>query len=80
MPTKGNCVLEGFYHGMLLGFGAPHKPLLLVGREHGQTIPLADIDRFTAALTPNTDGNRIAYCCLGKGSHYLGRSGNTAGC
>lgn len=27
---------------MLLGFGAPHKPLLLVGREHGRTIPLAD--------------------------------------
>jgi hypothetical protein len=45
---------------MLLGFGAPHKPLLLVGREHGRTIPLADIDRFTAALIPNTDGNRIA--------------------
>jgi hypothetical protein len=28
---------------MLLGFGAPHKPLLLVGREHGRTIPLAEV-------------------------------------
>jgi hypothetical protein len=31
---------------MLLGFGAPHKPLLLVGREHGRTIPLADSKRL----------------------------------
>ena len=28
---------------MLLVFGAPHKHRLLVGREHGRTIPLADI-------------------------------------
>jgi hypothetical protein len=28
---------------VLLVFGAPHKHRLLVGREHGRTIPLADI-------------------------------------
>ena len=28
---------EGFCYGMLLGYGAPHKPLLLVGeRRAGQ--------------------------------------------
>jgi hypothetical protein len=31
-----------FCHGVLLVFGAPHKHRLLVGREHGRTIPLAD--------------------------------------
>jgi len=28
---------------VLLVFGAPHKHRLLVGREHGRTIPLADM-------------------------------------
>jgi hypothetical protein len=28
---------------MLLGFGAPRKLLLLLGREHGRIIPLTDI-------------------------------------
>ncbi|MEH2515288.1 hypothetical protein V1279_000861 [Bradyrhizobium sp. AZCC 1610] len=32
-----------FRHGVLLGFGAPHELLLLVGREHGRTIPLTDV-------------------------------------
>ena len=43
----------GFCHGMLLWLGAPHKPLLLVGREHGRTIPLADIAHFRGS--PATD-------------------------
>jgi hypothetical protein len=29
--------------GVLLVFGAPHKHRLLVGREHGRTIPLAEL-------------------------------------
>jgi hypothetical protein len=28
---------------VLLVFGAPHKHRLLLGREHGRTIPLSDI-------------------------------------
>src|ERR1035437_8972652 len=34
-------------HGVLLVFGAPHKHRLLVGREHGRTIPLTDSERGT---------------------------------
>jgi hypothetical protein len=30
-------------NGVLLGFGAPHKPLLLVGRGARRTIPLTDV-------------------------------------
>jgi hypothetical protein len=30
-------------HNGLLVFGAPRKHRLLVGREHGRTIPLTDI-------------------------------------
>jgi len=30
-------------HGVLLVFGAPCQPKTLAGREHGRTIPLADI-------------------------------------
>jgi hypothetical protein len=36
-------ILESFCHGVLLVFGAPHKHRLLVGREHGRTIPLTDV-------------------------------------
>jgi hypothetical protein len=32
------------------GFGGPHKPLLLVGRQHGRTIPLADIPIVAARV------------------------------
>jgi hypothetical protein len=31
-------------HGVLLVFGAPRKHRLLVGREHGRTIPLSAIN------------------------------------
>jgi hypothetical protein len=36
-------ILESFCHGVLVVFGAPRKHRLLVGREHGRTIPLSDI-------------------------------------
>ena len=42
---KGDGMLESFCHGGLLVFGAPRKHRLLVGWEHGRTIPLADIGR-----------------------------------
>jgi len=30
-------------HGVLLVFGAPYQHSLLAGREHGRTIPLAEV-------------------------------------
>ena len=36
-------ILESFCHGMLLVICAPHKHRLLMGREHGRTIPLTDV-------------------------------------
>jgi hypothetical protein len=43
---------ESFCHGVLLVFGAPHKHHLLLGREHGRTIPLEDIEAQLRALWP----------------------------
>jgi hypothetical protein len=37
-----DCSVEFLRHGVLLVFGAPHQLRLLVGQEHGRTIPLAD--------------------------------------
>jgi cold shock protein len=34
---------KSFCHGGLLVFGASHEHCLLLGREHGRTIPLSDI-------------------------------------
>jgi hypothetical protein len=34
-------------HGGLFVFGAPHKHRLLLGREHGRTIPLSDLRTLT---------------------------------
>jgi hypothetical protein len=47
-------ILERFCHGVLLVFGAPRKHHLLVGREHGRTIPLPDISG--AASVSDHDG------------------------
>ena len=35
--------VEFLRHGVLLVFGAPRQLRLLVGQEHGRTIPLADL-------------------------------------
>src|SRR5262245_43320712 len=42
----GDCRIELVGHGVLLVFGAPCQLPLLAGREHGRTIPLADMDRI----------------------------------
>ncbi len=39
----GDCGIELLRHGVLLVFGAPGQLKTLAGREHGRTIPLADI-------------------------------------
>ena len=41
----GDFAIEFLGHGMLLVFGAPSQLRLLVGLEHGRTIPLAVISR-----------------------------------
>ena len=41
----GDCGIELLRHGVLLVFGAPGQHEMLVGQEHGRTIPLADIER-----------------------------------
>jgi hypothetical protein len=38
-----DCSVEFLRHAVLLVFGAPRQLHLLVGREHGRTIPLPDI-------------------------------------
>ena len=42
MPIYGDCGIGLLGHGVLLVFGAPCQLQLLVGQEHGRTIPLAD--------------------------------------
>src|SRR5271166_3218274 len=38
-----DCALELLGHGVLLVLAAPSQHSMLVGREHGRTIPLADM-------------------------------------
>jgi len=38
-----------FCQGMPRGFGALHKPLMLVGQERGRTIPDTAVDEFPPA-------------------------------
>jgi len=38
---NGNRAVEVLRHGVLLVFGAPCRPQLLTGQEHGRTIPLS---------------------------------------
>jgi hypothetical protein len=40
--NHGNCCIELLRHGVLLVFGTPRQLRLLVGQEHGRTIPLAE--------------------------------------
>jgi hypothetical protein len=40
--NHGDCAFELLGHGVLLVFGAPSQHSMLVGREHGRTIPLTD--------------------------------------
>src|SRR5580698_512768 len=49
--NHGDCAFELLGHGVLLVFGAPSQHSMLVGREHGRTIPLTDsVDYRTAAF------------------------------
>jgi hypothetical protein len=41
--NHGNCSVECLGHGVLLVLSAPCQLLVLAGREHGRTIPLANI-------------------------------------
>src|SRR6201993_3180764 len=46
----GDCAVVGLLrHGVLLVFAAPSHLLSLAGREHGRTIPLADIPALSVA-------------------------------
>src|ERR1700758_2780213 len=54
----GDCAVVGLLrHGVLLVFAAPGQLLSLAGREHGRTIPLADLTslklgRYCAGFQP----------------------------
>jgi hypothetical protein len=53
----GDCGIELLRHGVLLVFGAPGQHEMLVGQEHGRTIPLCDDgcalrQRFYSGLAP----------------------------
>jgi hypothetical protein len=55
----GDHGIEFLRHSVLLVFGAPCQRNLLVGREHGRTIPLPDSNiavRVTAELSQRTLG------------------------
>src|SRR5213083_1798895 len=43
----GDRCVEFLRHGVLLVLSAPCQLLILAGPEHGRTIPLADITRFS---------------------------------
>ena len=58
---EGDRMLGCVCHGVLLVFGAPHKHRLLVGREHGRTIPLTDIDRQFDLLSHRVE---TRYCLV----------------
>src|ERR1039457_2291816 len=62
-------------HSVLLVFGAPHKHRLLVGREHGRTIPLADIglDNVPASV------GAIWHSVRGHSCYRVGQSKFSAG-
>jgi hypothetical protein len=52
---EGDRIPESFCHGVHLVFGAPHKHRLLLGREHGRTIPLTDFASSNLAEANNGD-------------------------
>ena len=60
MPITATGLLRVLRHGVLLVFGAPCQPQSLAGQEHGRTIPLCDINRFTSLRCTTMFAKRCA--------------------